>query len=106
MPLSRRVIHIFGPAYLDRVVHVDRPLHEEGQPPLDQSVDGVWKFGEGLTLRDPGGFEVEIALPADWPGPSGTVELSRQLGENRRTGAIQAIGLSWHDDLGGMGAGF
>ncbi len=106
MPQSGRVTHVFGPAYLDRVVHVDRPLHEEGGRPLDQSVDGVWKFGEGLTLRDPDGFAIEIALPSDWPGPSGTVELSRQLGGDRTTRAIHAVGLSWHDDLGGMGAGY
>ncbi len=106
MPQSRRVTHVFGPAYLDRVVHVDRPLHEAGQSPLDQSVDGIWKFGEGLTLRDPEGFAIAIALPAEWPGPQGTVELSRRLGGDRSTRVIDAVGLSWHDDLGGMGAGY
>ena len=38
--MSRR-IQVFGPAYLDRVVRVDRPLHDPDKAhPLDQSVDG------------------------------------------------------------------
>ena len=45
MTANRRV-SVFGPAYLDRVLRVDRPLDRSGiGPPLDQSVDGEWKFG-------------------------------------------------------------
>jgi pfkB family carbohydrate kinase len=102
--LARRT-EVFGPAYLDRVLLVDRPLAEIG-PPLDQSVDGRWEFGEGLTLVDPEGREIALELPDDWPGPTGEVQLARPLAIGppgiRRT----VRGLSWHDDLGGMGAGY
>ena len=99
---------IFGPAYLDRVVRVDRPLVDpafEGRP-LDGSVDGRWlEAVEGLTLLDPLGNRLVVELPGDWPGPSGTVELSRPL--SKRGGWSRTIpALSWRDDLGGMGAGF
>ena len=104
---SRRVA-VFGPAYLDRVLRVDRPLTERALgPPLDQSVDGEWKFIENraLELIDPGGYTIEVVLPVDWPGPTGEVRLARAL----RTGASGrrvVHGLSWQDDLGGMGAGY
>ena len=64
---------VFGPAYLDRVLYVDRPLIDpELGPPLDQSVDGVWKFGTNsrLELTDPTGYTIEVELPGDWPGPT------------------------------------
>jgi hypothetical protein len=56
---------VFGPAYLDRVLHVDRPLVDPrlGRPPLDQSVDGQWKFGPGLELVDPEGRTIAVELP-------------------------------------------
>ena len=99
---------IFGPAYLDRVVRVDRPLVDPafGERPLDGSVDGRWIGpGEGLTLLDPLGNRLLAELPADWPGPSGTIGLSRPL--SRRAGWSRTIpALSCLDDLGGMGAGF
>lgn len=103
--MSQR-IQVFGPAYLDRVVLVDGPLVDPGHPPLDQSVDGSWKFGVGLTLEDPDHARLSIELPADYPGPFGTVALSRPLRglATRRERRVQ--GRSWHDDLGGMGAGF
>src|SRR6478736_6002920 len=78
----KRQIQVFGPAYLDRVVRLDGPLLDRKiSPPLDQSVDGHWKFGEGLTLIDPDGRMLSIALPADWPGPTGSVALSHPLVE-------------------------
>lgn len=98
---------VFGPAYLDRVVRVDRPLGtEDGAPPLDQSVDGAWKFGRGLTLVDPAGPEIVVELPDGWPGPNGTVTLSRSILGPSAPPSRSVRGLSWHDDLGGMGAGF
>ncbi|WP_422926212.1 PfkB family carbohydrate kinase [Singulisphaera sp. PoT] len=100
-------ILVFGPAYLDRVLHVDRPLVDpQSSPPLDQSVDGAWKFGDGLTLVDPNGSEILVSLPNDWPGPNGTIEISGPLGKGLRPHQLPVEGLSWHDDLGGMGAGY
>jgi sugar/nucleoside kinase (ribokinase family) len=100
---------VFGPAYLDRVVRVDRPLVDpERSAPLDQSVDGSWKFGKGhgLTIVDPEGSSIAVSPPADWPGPSGEVTLSRRLGDEPPGWSRTVSPLSWHDDLGGMGAGY
>jgi ribokinase len=99
---------VFGPAYLDRVLRVDRPLvSPELGPPLDQSVDGVARFAEGaiIELREPSGHVIEVALPEDWPGPSGTIELSYDLSTGR-AGRRPVRGTGWGDDLGGMGAGY
>jgi sugar/nucleoside kinase (ribokinase family) len=100
---------IFGPAYLDRVLRVDRPLVDPslGGRPLDGSVDGRWLGpGDGLTLVDPLGNRLMVELPGDWPGPTGVVGLSRPLSDSG-TGWSRAVrSLAWQDDLGGMGAGF
>ena len=50
-------------------------------PPLDQSVDGVGRFGTGsiLELVDPRGDVIEVELPDGWPGPAGVIELSHDL---------------------------
>jgi ribokinase len=104
-----RQTQVFGPAYLDRVVRIDGPLLDpQLSPPLDQSVDGRWKFGEGLTLIDPAGGEVAIELPADWPGPTGCVSLSHPLvkAHDPAPWRREVRAVSWHDDLGGMGAGY
>lgn len=99
---------VFGPAYLDRVVRVDRPPRANpAAPPLDQSVNGRIRPGEaeGLKLIDPSGAAIEIETPEGWPGPRGIVELDQEVFgpsmETRRVGSS-----SWLDDLGGMGAGF
>ena len=105
MKMSSRITHVYGPAYLDRVIRVDRPIHGEGKAALDQSVDGSWTFGEGLALTDPAGTALDIDLPQDWPGPCGVVRLSYLL-RRAEGGTIYVKGLSWHDDLGGMGAGY
>ena len=102
-PPMQRLVHVFGPAYLDRVLLLDRSLHDPGAHPLDQSVDGSWRFGEGLTLVDPAGGAIEVMLPSGWPGPWGEVRLGSRIGSGV---AIPTRGLGWHDDLGGMGAGF
>src|SRR6185312_6599578 len=102
-----RQTHVFGPAYLDRVLRVDRALVDpEDGPPLDQSVDGRWKFGSGLTISDPLGHSIVVELPDDWPGPTGQVELASPLGGGKFQGRREARGCSWLDDLGGMGSGF
>ncbi|MGZ3394524.1 MAG: PfkB family carbohydrate kinase, partial [Isosphaeraceae bacterium] len=99
---------VFGPAYLDRVLRVDRPLVAPALgPPIDQSVDGSLGFagGRNLELTDPAGYTIEIALPPGWPGPSGRIELERGIRAGA-TGRRAVSGLSWTDDLGGMGAGY
>jgi sugar/nucleoside kinase (ribokinase family) len=103
---SRRRVQVFGPAYLDRVLLVDRPLAGPGEPPLDQSVDGAWTFGAGLVFRDPHGSTLVVEPPTDWPGPCGTVALSTRLGDWPAGRTLSTRGLFWHDDLGGMGAGY
>lgn len=105
MKSGRRVV-VYGPAYLDRVLLVDRALARPGRPPLDQSVDGSIAFGAGLVFRDAGGAELTVEPPKDWPGPTGTVRLGRRLEDAEGLWPLSVRGLSWHDDLGGMGAGF
>ncbi len=58
-----------------------------------------------LKLVDPGGYTLEIELPADWPGPTGSIELARPIRQGVQ-GRRPVRGLTWHDDLGGMGAGY
>jgi ribokinase len=87
-------------------------LDPEIGPPIDQSVDGRWMFGEGLTLTlvDPDGREIAVALPDDWPGPNGRVALADPLVRpdvaDRSRWRREVRAVSWRDDLGGMGAGF
>lgn len=99
---------VYGPAYLDRVLNVDRPLAMPGRGgPLDRSIDGIWDgSGEALELVDSDGRTLTIAAPAGWPGPWGRVRLADRLVELGDEGPRAVAGRSWHDDLGGMGAGF
>jgi ribokinase len=105
-------VRVFGPAYLDRVLRVDRRLlGESSGPPLDQSVEGRLGFGQGeggrdsLALVDPTGATIAVELPVDWPGPRGVVDLDRPLGVSPDARSeVRAKG--WDDQLGGMGAGF
>lgn len=100
-------IQVFGPAYLDRVLVVDRPIVDPRfSKPLDLSAEGIWEAGEGLTLVDPEGTTIVVELPADWPGPTGLIALSRSLGDGIPERCRTVAGQSWHDDLGGMGAGY
>jgi sugar/nucleoside kinase (ribokinase family) len=106
--MKARGVVVFGPAYLDRVLRVDRPLIGDGLgPPLDQSVDGEGKFGESPSIKvmDPGGFVLEITSPPDWPGPRGEVRLLHAIRAGLR-GTSMVQGSAWQDDLGGMGAGY
>ncbi|WP_165244080.1 PfkB family carbohydrate kinase [Paludisphaera soli] len=103
-------VRVFGPAYLDRVLRVDRRLLDASSgPPLDQSVEGRLGFGEvdggSLTLVDPTGAALAVDLPEGWPGPCGDVALDRPLGAP--PGIRSEVRASdWDDQLGGMGAGF
>jgi ribokinase len=99
-------VQVFGPAYLDRVLLVDRPLVSSGLPPIDQSVDGTITFGPGLRFRVPSGRELTVEPPRGWPGPTGKVALGRPVAGLDESWPMDATGLDWHDDLGGMGAGF
>ena len=102
-----RRTRVYGPAYLDRVLRVDRPLLDEGLGgPVDQGADAHWEAGEGLVLADPGGGRIVVELPADWPGPTGTAWLGRELIPGAGNWRREVKGLAWQDDLGGMGAGF
>lgn len=99
---------VFGPAYLDRVVRVDRRLSaDSAAPPLDRSVNGRLRFGggENLTLIDPTGAAVEMTPPDGWPGPLGIIDLDAAVFRSPR-GIRRVETVGWLDDLGGMGAGF
>jgi ribokinase len=100
-------VQVFGPAYLDRVLRVDRPLLGPDVPPLDQSVEGRARFdAEGrLEIVDPVGTILAIELPDDWPGPRGLVELDRPIAATS-LGVRELRAEGWSDDLGGMGSGF
>lgn len=101
---------VFGPAYLDRVLRLDRRLVDpaRGDPPLDGSVDGRWADlgGTGLALSDPAGGWIDLDLPADWPGPFGVVALGRPLSGQPGGWRRKVVGTAWGDHLGGMGAGY
>jgi sugar/nucleoside kinase (ribokinase family) len=106
--MANRRVAVFGPAYLDRVLAVDGPLIEPSEgPPIDQSIEGAWKFGpeNTLALIDPSGYTILIELPSNWPGPTGEIRFPRPVCPSGR-GHRHVSGCAWHDDLGGMGAGF
>ncbi|WP_152050367.1 PfkB family carbohydrate kinase [Tautonia marina] len=110
--MSRRVL-VFGPAYLDRVLRVDRPLvpPQFNAGPLDLSVGGKWAGESGpstiLRLTDPNDVHLEIELPEGWPKelPS-RIDLDRCVFQGKGSSVHMVKGIEWQDDLGGMGAGF
>jgi sugar/nucleoside kinase (ribokinase family) len=59
-----------------------------------------------LTLLDPLGNRLIIELPSEWPGPSGTIGLSRPFANPPGGWSRTVRTLAWQDDLGGMGAGY
>jgi ribokinase len=100
---------VFGPAYLDRVLLVDAPLRPDHLPPIDGSAEAIQTaFDESgrLTLVQPGGRALAIDTPPDWPGPTGRVRITTPPGHPDTPADHRVRGLGWHDDLGGMGAGF
>jgi sugar/nucleoside kinase (ribokinase family) len=106
--MDARRVAVFGPAYFDRVLRVDRSLIGDAPgSPIDQSVEADWKFADGgmIELLSPDGFRLEIVPPPDWPGPWGEARLRSPLraGLKRRH---SVRGITWLDDLGGMGAGY
>ncbi len=107
--MSRR-IRIIGPAYLDRVLRVDRPLVDPLQGgPLDLSVEGEWTgatFGPSLLLRDPAQNLLKVEIPEDWSIDRGEIRLNLPLIPGKRNIVRTVQGIALQDDLGGMGAGF
>jgi sugar/nucleoside kinase (ribokinase family) len=133
--LTQRRTLVFGPAYLDRVVLVDRPLIDPAVGGvIDRSVlgrldhDGVrQRFGEplpstldpmNLDMRDNDKwpvllihshpeFDIELELPPGWPGPDGTIWNVDWRDYKPRDRVRRVVRpLSWRDELGGMGAGY
>jgi ribokinase len=104
VPTPRKTL-VFGPAYVDRVLKVDRPLVENGV--IDRSVNGRWDVDSGpdgaLRIAGLSEGDVRIEPPAEWPGPTGTVIVGDASAGHP---AREVRGIAWHDDLGGMGAGF
>ncbi len=86
---------VYGPAYLDRVLRVDRPLVEPvagSGSPIDQSVDGSLGFtgGNNLELVDAADYTIEIAVPPGWPGPTGRSSLNRKSARGPQAGELSA----------------
>lgn len=100
---------VLGPAYLDRVVEVDRPLvpPEIGRV-MDASVEGRLEpeGGDGVVIAGPDGVELQINLRGDWPGPCGRILVSRPLAGGAPPWKRTLNIIGWRDDLGGMGAGY
>jgi sugar/nucleoside kinase (ribokinase family) len=122
MSNSNKKIFVAGPAYLDRVLGIDEsPLERSpGDPPVDRSVDGKLAAGGSprrtLELVDASKSTIAIKLPESWPGPFGTIEIATDWTSDllKRTNKQEFLqpfrrsieSSSWHDDLGGMGAGY
>jgi ribokinase len=102
---------VYGPAYLDRVLRVDAPLlAPDLGGPIDQSMDGALERQDEeprIELHDDFGLAFVIKTPASWPGPFGIIRLTGTLLPRDVRPSLRSLeGISWHDDLGGMGAGF
>ena len=78
-----------------------------GPSPSIRARTATWKFtsSRGIDVIDPSGYTLAIAVPDDWPGPTGEVRLTSVIRAGAQ-GRRSLRGLDWHDDLGGMGAGY
>ena len=94
-----RTTRVYGPAYLDRVVRVDRPLATGNR--FDGSLDGAIVAGEPSSLLDRAGNRIRLLGIDEDSRPLGEVRVDGQLGGD---GEVRVV--SDTDDLGGMGAGF
>jgi len=102
---------VVGPAYLDWVLRVDRPLIEAASGPIDRSTRGRWDPEDPndphlLTLRDPREVRLEIEVPADWDRGQGVIRLADPLSPGLSAVTRRLKTLEWDVDLGGMGAGY
>lgn len=134
MPTPRKTL-VFGPAYLDRVLKVDAPLIDPTVGgAIDRSVTARPDF-DSLRSRmreptpdrlDPLAFEggqgrrrddlivygldegeIRVDLPDDWPGPAAVFRADERMLSKGEEATIRRVrGVAWHDDLGGMGAGY
>jgi sugar/nucleoside kinase (ribokinase family) len=132
---TRRKILVFGPAYLDRVIRVDSPLIDPALGGvIDRSVQARADFDslhwqmrdltqdrvDPLVLEggEPRHFDdiiiyglnegkIEIELPPDCPGPAAVFRADERMERKEEKLPVRRVRAeAWHDDLGGMGAGF
>ncbi len=110
MPTPRKAL-VFGPAYIDRVLLVDRPLVNPtlGRT-IDRSVTGEWvdmSFPfESILITGLAEGDTEIEPPPGWPGPTGFISAGDEPNVGDSPELLSVRGVDWHDDLGGMGPGF
>ncbi len=99
-----RTTLVIGPAYLDRVIRVDRPLMENGV--IDGSVDARNLSREGpLVIRDDRGHRIVIEGRPGLAEGLGMVEVSGRFNDDLPW-SREVFATSDTLDLGGMGAGF
>lgn len=111
MPQPRRTL-VYGPAYLDRVLRVDRPLLD---PATGETIDGSARcvgieksrgMSESLIVVHERGRFTVTPMPEKWPGPRGRLITDRKGEDVEARSSRMVRGIAWHDDLGGMGAGY
>lgn len=94
---------VYGPAYLDFVIRVDRPL---ARTPIDLGSDGILEAGSGgwLEVVCPDGASLIVTGLHGWELPTGRLRTLHNVlppGVTTTAKAVETI-----RDLGGMGAGF
>jgi ribokinase len=96
---------VYGPAYWDRVLMIDRPLLP-GQR-FDGSVDGTLDNNDGPpALFDRAGHEIGLLGIDVKSRPLGSISLDCAFAEPQRETGQSVQVISDVDMLGGMGAGF
>ena len=99
-----RTTRVYGPAYLDRVLRVDRPLAPGHR--FDGSLDGALAPAEWSSLVDRAGCVVRLVGIDEDARPLGEVRVDGLLGGGPPPVIRDVRVVSDTDDLGGMGAGF
>lgn len=93
---------VYGPAYLDRVVRINRPISPEST--LDGSVDGAIESGGESALIDFSGAFLALKGIDEARRPLGVVRIGARV-KGWDLGREVTV-LDDLDDLGGMGAGY
>ena len=110
MPRRRRRVQVFGPAYLDRVLRVDGPCStRRSVPPGSERRRPLGVRARAHDCVDPAGDVDRRRAPRRLAGPDrrGHALAAPPGSSDRGVLAAESVrGVSWHDDLGGMGAGF